>query len=179
MGGSLDVESIPGEGSRFFFTLRLEFGAKIPEEPLSTLSQCGRGLPPGRTKNKPVILIAEDDKLNMKMIVAIVSKLAPAASIVQAEDGEQAVALFREHRPDLVFMDLQMPVKDGLRSAAEIRAMEMEDTPERERCCIVALTADVLPETRGVCLAGGMDDYLTKPVRREEIKHVIERCLGI
>ena len=77
-------------------------------------------------------------------------------------------------------MDLQMPVKDGFQACAEIRALEMEDaSPENGRCCIIALTADVMPETRSECLARGMDDYLAKPARKEEIMAVVERCLGI
>jgi CheY-like chemotaxis protein len=130
-------------------------------------------------KENTVVMIVEDDRLSMKMLAVIVSKIAPSATVLQAEDGERAVALFRERRPDLVFMDLQIPVKDGFEATAEIRALEMKDaSPERGRCCIIALTADVLPETREECLAGGMDDYLSKPVHREEIRAVIERCLG-
>ena len=129
-------------------------------------------------KKNPVILLAEDERLNMKMLSVMLSKLAPFASVVQAEDGEKAVVLFREHRPDLVLMDLQMPVIDGLQATAKIRAIETKESPEKVRSCIVALTADVLPETRGECLAGGMDDYLAKPVRREEIMAVLDRCFG-
>lgn len=177
MKSSLEVESVPGEGSRFSFALRLDFGAEAAEPPSGEAAAAP--LPGGWRKENPVVLIVEDDWLNMKMLSAIVSKIAHTASVVQAEDGARAVALFRERRPDLVFMDLQMPVKDGFEATAEIRAMEKAEGAEGRRCRIVALTADVLPETRSVCLAGGMDEYLAKPVRREEIRAVIERCLGI
>lgn len=124
------------------------------------------------------MMIVEDAPLNMKMLAVLVSKFAPFASVVQAEDGERAVAVFKERRPDLVFMDIQMPVKDGFLACAEIRALEREIAPDGERCCIVAVTADVQPETRGECLAAGMDEYLSKPVRKEDVREVIERCLG-
>ncbi len=180
MGGSLEIHSVPGEGSSFFFTLRLAYDAEEARSPAATpLPEEKRGFPHSRRKDTPVILLAEDERLNMKMLTIMLSKLAPFSSVVQAEDGEKAVALFREHRPDLVLMDLQMPVIDGLQATAEIRAIEAKECREKERCCIVALTADVLPETRGECLAGGMDDYLSKPVRREEIMAVLERCFGM
>ena len=182
MGSALEVESMPGDGSRFYFTLRLECvdgtgevdpgdRAKEPPERLAHI-------PPGKMKEHPVVLIVEDEKMSMKMLVLLVSKLAPSASVLRAENGGQAVALFRERRPDLIFMDLSMPGKDGFEATAEIRAQEMEETPECGRCCIVALTADALSETRGECLAAGMDDYLSKPVQRNEIWAVLERCLG-
>ncbi len=181
MGSSLEVESAPGEGSRFFFTLRLECGtnafsltpgeAEVPREEEKLI-------PHGKIKENPVVLIVEDEQLNMRMLSMTVTKLAPSAKVVQAQDGEEALALFREHKPDLVFMDLHMPVKNGFQAAAEIRGLELESDPDGERCCIVAVTADVLPETRGACLAGGMDGYISKPVRKEEVRAALERCLG-
>ena len=181
MGGSLEVESALGEGSRFFFTLRLECADAVsvssPGEEATPSAGTAR-LSCGGTKENPVVMIAEDERLNMRMLSMTVSKLFPRAEVVRAEDGEQAVALFRERRPDLVFMDLQMPVKNGIRATAEIRALELENGPGKERCRIVAVTADVRPETRAACLAGGMDDYISKPVRKEEIRAALERCFG-
>jgi len=179
MGSSLEIHSVPGEGSSFFFTLRLSYGAEEARSPATApFPEEKRTVPHARRKANPVILLAEDEPLNMKMLTIMLSKLAPFASVVQAEDGEQAVALFREQRPDLVLMDLQMPVIDGLQATAEIRAIETKESPEKERCCIVALTADVLPETKEQCLASGMDGYLSKPVRREEIMAVLDRSFG-
>ena len=181
MGASLEVESVPGRGSRFFFTLRApcEAGGTpsascgTAPSPVSAIS-----LPPGRREGNPLILIAEDERMNMKMLSILLSKLAPFASVLQAEDGEQAVSLYREHRPDLVFMDLQMPLKDGLRAAGEIRALERKEPPGTKRCCIVALTASVQPETKEECLAAGMNDYLSKPVRTNDVRAALERWLG-
>ncbi len=181
MGSALEVESAPGEGSRFLFTLRLEYGgAASASSPGVTeaLREKESLLPPGRKKENPVVMLVEDEPLNMKMLAVVISKIAPFATLIQAEDGERAVSLFRERRPDLIFMDIQMPVKDGFQASTEIRALERESAPGGERCRIVAITADVQPETRGECLAAGMDDYLSKPVRKEEVREVIERCLG-
>ena len=181
MGGSLEVESALGKGSRFFFTLRLECADAVsvssPGEEATPPAETARPSR-GKTRENPVVMIAEDERLNMRMLSITVSKLFPRADVVQAEDGEEAVALFREHRPDLVFMDLQMPVKNGIRATAEIRALELESGPGKERCRIVAVTADVRPETRAACLAGGMDDSISKRVRKEEIRAALERCFG-
>ncbi len=181
MESVLDVESAPGEGSRFFFTLRLGCDASS-----SALSTCeaeapreeAKRLPPVRRKENPVVMIVEDEWLNRKMLAVMVSKIAPSASVLQADDGEQAVALFRERKPDLIFMDLQMPVKDGFRASEEIRAMELENASGGDRCRIVAITADVQPETPRECIAAGMDHYLSKPVEKEEICSVLELWIG-
>jgi len=182
MGSTFKVESIPGQGSSFSFTLRLEYfdgtGEVDPDGYAATFPERSARIFPGKMKENPLVLIVEDEKISMKMLALLVKKLVPSATVIQAGNGEEAVALFRERRPDLVFMDLQMPGKDGFEAAAEIRAFESENDPEEERCCIVALTADVLPETRGECLAAGMDDYLSKPARWGEIRAVLERCLG-
>lgn len=181
MESSLEVETSPGQGSRFSFTVCLpcETGktkarrASLSNLPLENPVRPARE----RAKEDSVILIAEDERVNRKMLSILLSKLAPSSTIIQAEDGEQAVALFREHRPDLVFMDLQMPILDGFQATAEIRTMEMEKNLQERRSCIVALTADVQPETRRECLAWGMDDYLPKPLDLEAIRAVLDFCL--
>ncbi|TDY57032.1 PAS domain S-box-containing protein [Aminivibrio pyruvatiphilus] len=182
MGSSLEVETAPGRGSRFFFTVCLPCESGTEEAIPADRNALPQGNPvpsgTGSLKEKAVILIAEDERVNRKMLSLLLSKLAPSASLVQAEDGEQAVALFREHRPDLVFMDLQMPGKDGFQATAEIRAMETEKTPAERRSFIVAITADAQRETREECLARGMDAYLPKPLQREEIRAVLDHCLG-
>ncbi len=181
MGSSLEVESAPGRGSMFFFTLRAPYETgEAPSASGGTEASPGfvAPLPLTEKEGNLRILIAEDERLNMKMLSILIAKLAPFASILQAEDGEQAVSLYREHRPNLVFMDLQMPSKDGLRAAEEIRALEGKETPERKRCRIVALTASVQPEIEEECLAAGMNGYLSKPVRTNDVRAVLESCLG-
>lgn len=179
MGSSLEVETAPGRGSRFFFTVCLLCERGTEGAIRDVLPQGSPPLPSaGRMKGNAVILIAEDERVNRKMLSLLLSKLAPFVSVVQAEDGEQAVALFREHRPDLVFMDLQMPVKDGFQATAEIRAVETERPRAEGHSFIVALTADAQRETREECLSRGMDGYLSKPIDREAIRAVLDYCLG-
>ena len=178
MDASLEVESAPGEGSRFFFTLCLECETESALSPKAASPAETKYLPPGHTKENPVVLIVDNNPLQQKILSIMVSKTARFASLVLAEEGEEAVALFREHKPDLVFMDLHMPVKSGFQASAEIRALERKGIQEGVRCYIVAISADARPEIRGECLASGMDDYISKPFRKEKILAVIERCLG-
>lgn len=170
MGSELKVESVPGEGSRFFFDLRAERA-----EPSETAEkEVVRTVPeePFMPAERPAILIVEDEELNRRLLRLLLSKLLDA-DIVEAEGGEEGVERFREHAPDLIFLDLQMPGRDGHWTARKIR--ELEGAGRRTR--IVAFTADVQPATREACFASGMDDYICKPADLYTLREVLERHL--
>ena len=189
MGSGLELESAPGEGSRFFFTLRTDFIAdENTQQPLgdAALEDDFRSAPfqPVRTAKAPRILIVEDVELNRKMLRMVVSKFVPDASFFEASDGDESVALFRKYAPDLVFMDIQMPGTDGYKATAEIRAMEKElpaSAEERQavrRTPVIALTADIQTGTKDACFASGMDAYLSKPINMNVLLDILERYLG-
>lgn len=182
MESELEIESAPGEGSRFFFTLRggYEFGSDTESAFRGAPKRLSEALAPvpARTMKAPGILIAEDVKLNRRLLRLIISKLIPEASLFEAADGNECVELFRKHAPDLLFLDLQMPRKDGFKTAREIRMLEREDPAGEKRLLIIALTADVQPETRNLCIAEGMDGYLAKPVEVNDVREILEQCLG-
>ncbi|SIQ91754.1 PAS domain S-box-containing protein [Alkalispirochaeta americana] len=119
------------------------------------------------------ILIAEDVALNMTMIKALLTRLSPSSGLLEAANGAEAVDIYARELPDLVFMDVQMPEKDGVQATEAIRALETDRYPGRS-VPIVALTAGALTEERDRCLASGMDDFLTKPVDPEKLR----KCLG-
>ena len=163
MGSALEVESVPGEGSRFFFTLA------------SGGEEAHAGVEPGTPSSGDAplkVLVVEDVKLNRSLVRALVLKLLPGAEIYEAEDGQRGVELFREHAPDIVFMDLQMPVKDGFDATLEIRSMERGDA---RRALVVALTANATPEARETAFRCGMDDYIVKPLDRHMLRRILER----
>jgi len=114
-------------------------------------------MPPGEAGSLR-ILIAEDNATNQKVIVGMLEKLGYSATLVQ--NGALAVEEFRKHPFDLVLMDIQMPVMDGLEATRLIRA-----EPHGSKTFIVALTANAFKEDREECLRAGMDDYLPKPVK--------------
>jgi signal transduction histidine kinase/DNA-binding response OmpR family regulator len=115
------------------------------------------------------VLVAEDNTVNQLLVKRMLEKLGCRVDI--AADGSEAVSLVAELHYDLVLMDGSMPVMDGLIATARIRALEGAGP----RVPIVALTAHALPEDRARFLAAGMDGYIAKPVRPEELRRVIEQ----
>lgn len=173
MGSSLELESESGEGSRFFFTLVAGYADdEEAEEPFDASGHAPSDsvLLAIHTPEQPTVLIVEDQRLNRMLLKKLVDALLPSATVYEAVDGVEGVELFERHAPDIVFMDLQMPRKDGFHAATEIRSLEADG----RRSLIIALTADAQPETRESCLESGMDDYLTKPVSIHDLRRVLE-----
>ncbi|MCF7928710.1 MAG: PAS domain S-box protein [Spirochaetales bacterium] len=125
------------------------------------------------------VLIAEDDTTNMLLAVSILGQVAPHARVIKAENGAEAVELFKREDPDLILMDIQMPVMDGYAASREIREQEEQRRPGGTsggpevpafHVPIIALTAGVLKGERERCLDAGMDDYISKPVAAGVLK---------
>jgi CheY-like chemotaxis protein/HPt (histidine-containing phosphotransfer) domain-containing protein len=119
------------------------------------------------------ILVVDDNVVNRAVIVGMLEAYECVTS--EAEDGGEAVRKAAESDFDLVFMDCQMPVLDGFEATAEIR--RQEEATGRRRVPIVALTASALKGERERCLAAGMDDYLSKPVRQEQLGEMVRRWM--
>lgn len=115
------------------------------------------------------ILVVEDSDINRKLAIGMLRKFGYAPDV--AQDGAEAVEMVRHQRYDLVFMDLQMPVMDGLEATRHIVAMQ----PANRRPRIVAMTANALPADRQRCLDAGMDDYIAKPILPVSVQQLIER----
>lgn len=119
------------------------------------------------------ILLAEDNIVNQKLAIALLEKQGHQVTVVGT--GRAAVAQLREHRFDMVLMDIQMPEMDGIEATKAIRAME---TGLATRIPIVAMTAHAMNSDRTRCLAAGMDGYLSKPIRATELAEVVEKFGG-
>jgi CheY-like chemotaxis protein len=115
------------------------------------------------------ILVVEDNVVNQKVALRILHQFGYEADL--AADGKEALDILEQQKYDLVFMDMQMPVMDGLEATQRICARYQ--APDRPY--IVAMTANAMKEDQEKCLVAGMDDYLSKPIRTEEIKAAIER----
>ncbi len=120
------------------------------------------------------VLVAEDNPVNQKVAGKILEKLGCEVMVVS--DGKQAVEAVFERPFDLVLMDVQMPVLDGLQATRDIRAKEKE-TGRRTR--IVALTANAMQGDEDRCLAAGMDGYLTKPLRAEKLQEAVQQVVDL
>lgn len=163
MGGEISADSRPGEGSVFYVSLSVPLATDTDEEvphPPETLTS-----PRAAELAGLVVLVAEDNKTNTLLIDRMLASMGMQP--VFAVNGREAVDLFVLRRPDIVLMDMHMPILDGLEATREIRTREeLEgDAPTP----IVALTANAFPEDRTMCLAAGMDDVVTKPFRKRDL----------
>jgi len=119
------------------------------------------------------IVLAEDNLVNQRLATRLLEKRGHF--VVVAGNGLEAVAAFEREKPDLILMDVQMPEMDGFEATAAIRAKEKGTG---NRVPIVALTAHAMKGDREKCLANGMDGYLTKPIRPQELDEVLETYVG-
>ena len=116
------------------------------------------------------ILLAEDNPVNQKVAVMMLNKLGFSADV--ADNGRQAVKAASENDYDVIFMDLQMPLVDGLEATQIIRASSDIHQP-----CIIALTANALPEDRQKCLDAGMNQFVTKPMRLRDLQDALDTVI--
>jgi CheY-like chemotaxis protein/HPt (histidine-containing phosphotransfer) domain-containing protein len=144
-----------------------------------SLREAQQSAPPAPGPPRPLqslrVLVAEDNRVNQIVIQRLLERLGH--TVVLCADGRAAVAAVEAQRPDLVLMDVQMPEMDGFAATAAIRAREAIH-PGGRRLPIVALTAFAMTGDRERCLAAGMDDYLTKPIRRDQLVAILARFAG-
>ncbi|MDN5311017.1 MAG: two-component system, sensor histidine kinase and response regulator [Methanolobus sp.] len=131
----------------------------------------------GSLCDKYTILLAEDNEINMILASTIISGLIPQATIIKATNGQEAVRAFRDARPDIIFMDIQMPEISGYDASRNIRKIEAEAGGNNSHVPIIALTAGTIKGEKERCLEAGMDDYITKPVIAGTIRDVLHKWL--
>lgn len=114
---------------------------------------------------KPVILIAEDNDVNLKVFELYLADFD--CEFLIAKNGKQAVAHFRDHNVDLILMDIMMPVMDGLEATRRIRSLEKK--AGKRQTPIIAVTAHIKPADQHICINSGTNDYLSKPVSKGDL----------
>ena len=169
MGGAIAVESEPGRGARFFFTIEVP----IVNE-LSTSTVEGDTVPrPAVPHYRGRILVVEDNEVNRKMMALMLEWLRCSADFAENGAGALTKATTMGQAYDLILMDVVMPEMDGLDATRAIRAHEV--AAQIPRAWIVALTASAMVGDRERCFVAGMNDFLSKPFRLGELIAVLDR----
>lgn len=169
MGGDLTVSSAPDKGTVFSFSIPVE-EANEGQSQIKASSLKVIGLMPGQQKNK--VLIVDDFKTNRRLLVSML--VSAGFEIREAENGQEAVEVFMQWTPDIVLMDMAMPVMDGYEAIRRIRS-----APAGEDVAIIAVTASVFEDEKHKIEECGADDHLGKPFKEADLFEVIRVHTGI
>ncbi len=165
MGGESGVDSEPGRGSTFWFSVRLH---RVGQPEAANDATATMALPDAALQG--TVLLVEDSALNREVALDMLNEIG--VRVETAENGRIALERVRTQRFDLVLMDVQMPEMDGIEATAAIRAL-----PDRQSLPIIAMTANAFDEDRNACLQAGMNDFIAKPVDPEALIGTLRRWL--
>lgn len=187
MRSKLMVSSVVGEGSTFYFDLESVVGEEpkinvddfkhtekpvsISEENVNTDVRLDFKLNPKNGKEESLkILIAEDNDTNRFLMKIILLNLYPNATLLEAKNGEETIEIYNAENPDVILMDVQMPLKSGYEATLKIRSSK-----NGKKIPIIACTAGALKGEKEKCLEAGMNDYISKPIVKESVKRVMKK----
>ncbi len=163
MGGKITLQSKQDVGSEFMFELKFEY----KEQKIKTIPNNNMELPKDIT-----ILVAEDNPINQKVAVLTLRHLGLACDV--AKNGLEALQMYKENRYDIILMDMQMPVLDGINASQKIRSFEKNENIYNSTY-IIALTANASSEDKQKCLDAGMDNFISKPFKQDGLMKVLSK----
>jgi CheY-like chemotaxis protein len=167
MGGNIAFSSGLGKGTTFTFDITVQ-AIKRPEEIKESRELAKGAIAEVLTTNLTRILLAEDNAVNQKVALRMLSKLGYEADVVQ--NGKEVLETLRHHDYDIILMDIQMPEMDGLETTKHI----LEYEGDRPCPIIIAMTANAMKEDRDRYLQAGMQDHIAKPIRLEELERALK-----
>ena len=190
MGGTIELDSRYGEGSSFAFSLDIyyekhDMEPDLPDRERDSHSGGEQDDKPGsateyyarrkRNTGNPRILVVDDNALSLLLIRKTIEQVMPSVTVLRASNGKEALEWLKVEVPDLLLMDIQMPVMDGIETTKRIRQSEREG----ERLPVVALSSGIHDAEVEACRTAGVDDFLEKPIRRNELKKRLNRFLPV
>ncbi|MCW7462402.1 PAS domain S-box protein [Leptospira limi] len=175
MKSNLKLNSEVGEGSEFYFEIPFRIPEHDPilqkESIVTTIES--KGFSDSNTKEQTIkILVVEDNAVNMGLMKNFIKRIIDDALILEAENGEEAIAVFQKESPNLILMDIQMPIKNGYDATIEIRKIH-----KGKEIPIIAVTAGIIAGEKEKCFEVGMNDYLSKPIQKENLKQMLLKWL--
>ncbi|WP_293131850.1 ATP-binding protein [Microcoleus sp. bin38.metabat.b11b12b14.051] len=170
MGGDISVESELGKGTTFSFYIQVKLAQQINSKIAGEHHSIVLGLAPGQPIYK--ILTVDDKSINRQLLIKLLSPLG--FEMKEASNGQEAIALWDEWEPHLIWMDLRMPVMDGYEATKYIKS-----TTKGNATAIIALTASVLEEEKAIVLSAGCDDFVRKPFVERNIFDTLTKHLGV
>ena len=170
MNSKLELKSNFGEGSEFYFDIHLNTSNTSSEEENNLTYFENSEITIEKNINSEIkkIIIVEDNKINMLLAKTLVKNIMPNALIFELVNGKEALDQFETINPDLILMDIQMPVMNGYEATQEIRKLK-----KGAEIPIIALTAGAIRGEKEKCLASGMNDYASKPILKEDLEKII------
>jgi CheY-like chemotaxis protein len=175
MGSKLNLNSEFGDGSEFYFDIKVKTSnqsgtaEKIKAQTTNINSKSNV-----ITTDEKIIFIVEDNSINMLLAKTLVKKIIPNAQIIELVNGKQAVDKIKETLPDLILMDVQMPIMNGYEATSEIRKMTLN-----KQLPIIALTAGTVVGEKEKCIEAGMNDYISKPIDKENLMTIIQHWITL
>jgi PAS domain S-box-containing protein len=173
MHSNLQLKSKYGDGSDFFFQIKFKIALPVKDNLIELAAASTiQNVVKEQQLDAVRILIVEDNKINMFLAKTLVKRIVPNVIIFEAIDGQEGVDQFETNKPDMILMDIQMPIKNGYDATHEIRGLKNGD-----QVPIIALTAGIMVGEKDKCLEFGMNDYVSKPIIEDYLGCIINKWL--